>query len=621
MCGIAGYINSTLTRNEFTKALNCLSHRGPDSDGYFFDEIVGLGHKRLSIIDLSPAGSQPYRFENLVLVFNGELYNYKEVRDILIQDGYTFTSGSDTEVLIKAFHKWREKAVDRFIGMFAFAVYDQQSGEMYLFRDRVGVKPLYYSLSNGLIFGSELKVFKKIQISLSIDRDAVYQYFRFGYITNDNSIFSEVKKLLPGHYLKYKNGESDIRQYWNPEIKRSPGLNEGIVEEQLEELLTSCFRYRMVSDVPVGVFLSGGIDSSLVASILQKSYGNVNTFTIGFDQLAFNEAPYAKKVAEHLGTNHHEKILNGKSAKDLLYNFYDIYDEPFSDSSGIPTALVSSIAKANGVKVVLSADGGDELFCGYTHYQKIQKYIGRFYAPHSRKNKIQDYLINKLHASGIFRNFFPLNLEHKLLTYQDLILSKDIVGFYENYISNQAEKELETLTGKGTFKSSRYEYHGQGNASEQMMYWDLLHYLPDDLLVKVDRATMYHSIEGREPFLDHRLIEYSLGLPFEYKFREGKNKYILKKILSRHIPEELFERPKKGFSIPIFQWFSNDLFVLFQEYLSREKLNATGIFNTGEVLREYEKFKFYKARKKEYNIEKMWRILSFMMWWEKWNKE
>jgi asparagine synthase (glutamine-hydrolysing) len=622
MCGITGFINSSLGYEDLVKLTESLKHRGPDASGYFHEGNTGLGHRRLSIIELSEMGAQPYHFKNLVLVFNGEIYNYKQIQSELINLGYSFQSNSDTEVLIKAFHKWREEAADRFIGMFAFAVFDKETKDLFLFRDRIGVKPLYYSITNGLIFGSELKIFKTLPYNLTIDKDALYQYFKFGYITNENSIFSEVKKILPGHYLKYNNGHTEIRRYWQPEIKQLSFLpKEDVVVNDLKELLISSFKYRMVSDVPVGVFLSGGVDSSLVTAILQKEYGNINTFTIGFDHPSYNEAPYAKAVADHLGTNHYEQIMDGAKAKELLYNFYKIYDEPFSDSSGIPTALVSAIAKERNSKVVLSADGGDELFCGYTHYNKIKSYIERFYAPGSGRNKVLNFLITKLGNSQIMRNVPNYNLEHRVYAYQDLILSKDIISFYEQSISNQAEKEIEFLLGKmDNFTSRRYNYNGKGNQIEQMMFWDFLHYLPDDLMVKVDRATMYNSIEGREPFLDHRLVEFAHSLPFEYKNKNGQNKYILKKILSEYLPRQFFERSKKGFSIPIFKWFSNELNDLFAVYLTPSKIKNTGVLNVSEVLKEYKKFKFYKDRNKDYNIEKMWRILSFMMWSERWNK-
>ncbi|HSZ26369.1 MAG TPA: asparagine synthase C-terminal domain-containing protein, partial [Cytophagaceae bacterium] len=430
-------------------------------------------------------------------------------------------------------------------------------------------------------------------------------------------------KVLPGHYILYKGGEFHEKKYWNPfdKIENTDFKynDEDRVMDDLEKLLTSSFQYRMVSDVPVGIFLSGGIDSSLVSSILQKSYGNINTFTIGFDNPRYNEAVYAKEVAKYIGSRHHEFILEAKKAKEYLYNFYDIYDEPFSDSSGIPTVLISEICRKEGVKVVLSADGGDELFCGYTHYEKIAKRKLKLDATSYTLKKIQQASIKYTQQSGILRKSILFNLEHKVLTYLDMLSAQDDISLYETSISNQSSEELKYLLVKESqFKSTRYE----GNTKfflEKMMLWDLLHYLPDDLLVKVDRATMYNSIEGREPFLDHRIVEYSLNLPLHYKIRNGNNKYILKKILSRYIPSHLYDRPKKGFSIPIFQWFNEDLNHLFSEYITEEKLNKIEVLNTAEVMREMKKYNFYAARNQEYNIEKMWRTLSFIMWWDKWN--
>ena len=624
MCGIAGFIDTGFDYPTLERITNTLHHRGPDAFGFYYENEVGLGHRRLSIIELSELGAQPYKYEQLVLVFNGELYNYQEVKKDLEKEGYQFNSNSDTEVLIKAFHKWKEKAVDRFVGMFAFAVYDKVTEEMFLFRDKVGVKPLYYSIAKGLVFGSELKVFKALPSTYTLDHEAIHQYFRFGYITNANTVYKEIKKLLPGHYLKYQQQKVDVVQYWSIYAQQQVEVGETVeqVSENLETLLTSAFKYRMVADVPVGVFLSGGIDSSLVTAILQKEYGNINTFTIGFDNVKYNEAPHAKQVATALGTTHHEYILKGADAKELLYNFYDIYDEPFSDSSGIPTALVSGLAHKENIKVVLSADGGDELFCGYTHYERIRKTIPHYLSPGSVKNKMQSYLIRQLDQSGLLEQVYSYNLEHKLLAYESRLLSKDLTELYENSISNQSDEEIEKLIGHvSKFKSARHHAEKSKTTIDQMMHWDFLHYLPDDLLVKVDRATMYNSIEGREPFLDHRLVEFAHALPLEYKFREGKNKYILKKVLNNYLPSVLFERPKQGFSIPIFQWFTNELEELIEEYLSADKLKQTGLFNTEEVKKELDKFKFYKLRKEEYNIEKIYRILSFMMWWEKWNSK
>lgn len=581
-----------------------------------------LGHRRLSILELSELGAQPYFYENLALVFNGELYNFKEIKKELQLLGYSFESNSDTEVLIKAFHKWREKAIEKFIGMFAFAIFDKSTEQLFLFRDRVGVKPLYYSTTKGLQFASELKFFKALPFDYTINRVAAYEYFKFGYATNTNTIYNEVQKLLPAHYLVYQQGKTIIHNYWSPLHSRQHSAKEEKVKEELRSLLISSFEYRMVSDVPVGVFLSGGVDSSLVASVLKKNHTDLNTFTIGFDHENYNEAPYAAAVAKHIGSNHHEYILDENSAKELFLNFYNIYDEPFSDTSGIPTALISKIAKEHNVKVVLSADGGDELFCGYTHYQRIANYFEKYFYKNRPTAKIEKALIKTLLKTGLLEHLSIYNIRHKVTAYQDLLMAKDLVSFYEQNVSNQSEFELDAMLGKHeAFKSASFHLMDNKANVDQMAYWDFLHFLPDDLLHKVDRATMYNSIEGREPFLDHRLVEFAFSLPLHYKYRKGKNKYILKEILGEYVPKPLFERPKKGFSIPIFQWFSGELRIFLEEYLTKEKIETTGIFNTKEVLKEYERFKEYSKQGKDYNIEKMWRILSFMMWWDKWNSK
>jgi asparagine synthase (glutamine-hydrolysing) len=622
MCGIAGFVDYDLQYDDLVRMTNSIEKRGPDGAGYFFEKNVGLGHRRLSIIELSHLGNQPYIYEQYVLVFNGEIYNYVEIRNELIQLGYSFQSNSDTEVLIKAFHQWEEACVSKFIGMFAFCIYNKKTEETFLFRDRVGVKPLYYSVQRGLLFGSELKVFKTLGIKFELNEWAVWEYFKLGYITNENSIFKDVFKLLPGCYLRYYKHQFSIHQYWKPFIKNKEFESELDVKKELHELLVSSFKFRMRSDVPVGVFLSGGIDSSLVSAILNQNDSQINTFTIGFNNHKYNEAPYAKEIAHHIGSSHQEFVMTERHAKDLLYNFYDIYDEPFSDSSGIPTAFISQLAKENNIKVVLSADGGDELFCGYSHYNRIEKSYLNWNAKNKQLLAFQNLISKSILNSGVLDHIYKANIKHKVSAFETLNSSFDFNEYYQNSISNQGNFELnEMLTFNKDFKSHRFAYLNQKSIVENMAYWDMLHYLPDDILVKVDRATMHVGIEGREPFLDHRLVEFALNLPIQYKLNKGKNKYILRQILSDYVPEKLFERPKKGFSIPLFQWLSGELGELFEIYITREKLNAVNIFDVEEVMEEYNKFKYYKLIGKEYNIEKMWRILSFMMWWEKWGVE
>lgn len=618
MCGIAGcrgkYDDKTIAAS-----FDSIRHRGPDANGIFKHEDVTLMHHRLSIIDLSELGAQPYHYEHLSMVYNGEVYNFKKVKAELISLGYEFISTSDTEVIIKAFHKWGIEAVHRFIGMFAIALFDKKEDCIYLLRDRFGVKPLYYTTTSGFAFGSELRSILPFIPKRTIDQNAVYEYFRFGYISEEKTIFKEAKKLLSGYYLKYKDGKARAHCYWDAKLitaQSHPKLSESEWQELLHKELIEAFSLRMVSDVPVGVFLSGGIDSSLVSAILQKHYGKINTFTIGFDHERYNEAPYARQVAQHLGTNHTEFTLNTQEAFSILEKFYDIYDEPYADSSGIPSTIVSRLAAEQGIKVVLSANGGDELFAGYRHYHTTLSYYNRFLSIPSAIRHTMKWSTGALYKSGLMKYVYTKNTEHRVAVLNELLGVNELGDFYNSFLANQGHLEMQSLlkvNGRDTQDTELVQDDMTG-----LMIYDIGHYLPDDLLVKMDRATMYNSIEGREPFLDHRLVKIACQMPVDLKWRNNESKWILKQILSEYIPREMFTRPKMGFSIPIFNWFSQHMDVLFDYYLTKEKLDKTNIFNTATVLNEYEKYKWNKQNNKEYNIEKMWRILSFMMWWDKW---
>lgn len=620
MCGIAGFYNARLSEHQISELIGGLKHRGPDAQQFYEKNDVGLVHTRLSIIELSALGAQPYRFENLVLVFNGELYNYKEVREELIKVGYSFLSNSDTETLIKAFHHWGPSCIDRFIGMFAFAVYDETLDEMYLFRDRVGVKPLYFSYTGGqLFFASELKVFTTFRLDQEINTDAVSLYFRFGFIPAHHSIYRSVHKLEAGHYLKISRTDFVKKKYWTVSPKIDDQKTEKIWLEELESLLISAFRYRMVSDVPVGVFLSGGIDSTLLTSILQKYEGGIHTFTIGFSEKKFDESIYAQKVARHLGTVHTQKTLNLNEARSLLRSFYDIYDEPFADTSGIPTACVTQLAKQNGLKVVLSADGGDELFGGYTHYRNTLRLWKKFQKfPMSIRSAMAKGSRTFL-PSSLRKNVSLLNLEHKVYAFEELAEAEDPASFFEAIVANQTPAEINRLmVGKNS--SSVQAPPGGSSPLQAMMNWDFQYFLPDDLLVKVDRATMFFGVECREPFLDHRVVEFAATIPDSLKIKDGKGKFLLRKLLKNYVPEELYERKKQGFSIPVFAWFNQELDGMFSHYLSADSLKRVPFLNAEEIGREHRKYLQYKKNGKEYNIEKMWRILSFMLWWEKYKQ-
>ena len=618
MCGIIGS-KGNRPKEAIIQAARCIAHRGPDAFGVYHHGDCVLAHHRLAIIDLSENGAQPYYYEHLAMVYNGEIYNYQSVREELVKEGYQFVSDSDTEVLIKAFHKWNVKAVDKLAGMFAFAIHDQQDDSVYVFRDRIGIKPLYYSLDNGLSFCSELRGIIPFLNSKGLDHEAVYEYFRVGYISEDKSIFRQARKLLPGHYLHYKDGQVRIERYWNvvEEINKDRIVrSDEAWKEALHQQMIYSFKEHMIADVPVGVFLSGGIDSSLVTAILQKNYGGVHSFTIGFEDERYNEAPYAKQVAEHLGTHHTEFTVRLQDAKEMLLKFYEVYDEPFADSSGIPTTIVSRLAAEKGIKVVLSADGGDELFAGYNHYFRAQSLYERLHGLPSFVNKAGRLAANTALRSGVFNNLFYKNAEHKLETITELMRRRNRSDFYHALLANQATAEVDKLV-RYPVVEKQFQVYGSG--VENFMMHDIHHYLPDDLLVKADRATMYNSIEGREPFLDHRLVTLAMQMPFHLKYQNGSTKWILKEILADYIPRSYYERPKKGFSIPIFRWFSKNLDELFHHYLQPEKVRATGVLHEQEVNRELRKYEYFKARGEETNMEKMWRILSFMMWWEKWN--
>jgi len=618
MCGIVGF--SGQQEGQLQAMLKALAHRGPDDAGEYIDNQWSLGHARLSILDLSSAGHQPMVFEHLVIVFNGEVYNFRAIRGELEAKGYHFFSHTDTEVILKAYHCWGIDAVHKFLGMFAFAILDTNTQEITIVRDRVGVKPLYYyHQGESFAFASELRGLMATNLPLELSKQALYEFFLFGYISSGLSIFENVHKLLPGHYLRYKAGKLTTTSYWSiiPSLE-APRFtqSESALTDQLEELLVDAFTLRMVADVPVGVFLSGGIDSSLVSAILQKHHGDIHTFTIGFGEEKYNEAGFAKEVAKTLGTHHTERFLESHEAAAILHKFCDVYDEPFGDSSGIPTVLVSQVAKECGIKVVLSADGGDEIFCGYERYwiaQNLSKKILK--TPRFVRKGIASLM--KTIGVGAASTILPLkNMEHKFERIVAMLGAENAQEMYELILHNASQSEMKALLGQV------YETHEKSFAigatiapMQGMMSWDYHRYMVDDILVKVDRATMVNSIEGREPLLDHRIAEFAARLPFDLKYRDGKSKYILRKILERYVPKELFERPKMGFGIPMFEWFSNDLRMLFESHFTQERLSSAP-FNGRFILDQMERLKSGKPL----NINKLWFALVFEMWRERYQR-
>ncbi len=614
MCGIVGVKGAD--RGELARMMKVIGRRGPDDSGNYSDAHISLGHVRLAVLDLSEAGRQPMRFDNLVIVFNGEVYNFRDIRRELASE-YLFESETDTEVVLKAWHKWGASALARFRGMFAFAIYDLSSQTVTLVRDRVGVKPLYY-LDDGerFAFASQPGALKAYDGDLSIRQEALCEFFQYGYISSGLSIYRHVRKVPPAHMLTYdlKNGRSELQSYWSilpffdkPKFQKS---EEELIDE-LEALLIDSFSLRMVADVPVGVFLSGGIDSSVVAAILQKHYGGIHTFTIGFNEAAYNEAEWAKKVAAHLGTTHTERYLDAEAAKEILLRFVEIYDEPFGDSSGIPTTLVAGVAKEAGMKVVLSADGGDEVFCGYERYwynYAIGKKIFLLPRPLRRLLAKTMEVVGVDRASKLFK---IKNFAHKYNQLGEMLKDDDWRHFYEKMVHNAKGYQTRALLGcevhndESGFLAGLREHPMQG-----MMLWDYHRYLPDDILVKVDRATMFHSIEGREPLLDHRIAEFMAQVPFGYKYRDGTSKYLLRKVLERYLPVDLIDRPKMGFGIPMFEWFGGTLGELFDDYFAGEDEWLNMQFARDELAR------FRKGL--PVNVNLLWFVLVYRMWSRRW---
>ncbi|MDA7818281.1 asparagine synthase (glutamine-hydrolyzing) [Sulfurimonas sp.] len=631
MCGIAGFCDFTklLDKQTLINMTDILNHRGPDDSGYSLLNSkyanIGLGHRRLSILDLSSHGHQPMAYEALEIIYNGEVYNFKEIRDELEKFDYYFESDSDTEVILKAYHKWGIKAVDKFNGMFAIAIYDKAIDKLFLIRDRAGIKPLYYYEKDDVfMFGSELKSFhENDKFEKEIDFDALAQYFHYGYIPQPYSIFKNCKKLLSGHYLEYdlKNKKSILKKYWDVKHfynlpKKNINYNDAM--DDIESLMKSAFTYRVVSDVPVGVFLSGGYDSSAVAAILQKnSEQKIKTFSIGFYEEGYNEAHHAKKVAEHLGTEHTEYYCTQKEALEILPTLPDIYDEPFGDSSAIPTILVSKLAKKD-VTVALSADAGDEIFGGYGKYKTSLKYNNFFSKFPKFTHNSMSYLFNNINPTKIPVLKNKYNIDSRFKKVAEILKSSSSVSAMKYTSHMFTEYEIKKLFNNDyvelkTYFDTNDELKNTNDELNKMFAIDYQTYLPDDILTKVDKATMSVSLEGREPFLDYRIIEYAAQLPSSYKMDETQTKIILKDIVHKYIPKEMMDRPKMGFGVPISEWFRDELKEYFYKYFSEERLEIAGL-NSEEVIQLRDQY----LDGQDVNTRRLWFILMYMMWYERW---
>jgi len=644
MCGIAGILDrrQRLTQSALAAAVKAMTgaiaHRGPDGDGVWTDAEsgIGLGQRRLAIIDLSAAGAQPMASAcgRYVAVYNGEIYNYAELRADLEKAGVAFRGHSDTEVVLEGFVRWGvEATIARCIGMFAWALWDRKTRVFRLIRDRLGVKPLYYAFDGSrLLFGSELKALRAApDWRPTIDRTALAAYARRGYVPAPQTIYAEAKKLPPGQILEWREGAAPIlSEYWSARDAARRGraawgtaIDERETLQRLEALLEDAVEKRLVSDVPLGAFLSGGIDSSLVVALMQKrSTAKAKTFTIGFDETGYDEAKHAKAVAAHLGTDHTELYVTPEHALGVVPRLADMYDEPFADSSQIPTFLVAEMTRKH-VTVALSGDGGDELFAGYNRYiwaEKLWSHLAPIPAPlrglaASILGGVPAGAANFL-AGLMPRNQRPVRPQEKLAKFAEILRLDGIDAVYRRLISQWPEpaKLVAGATDELGPLADPALAAEMPEPVARMQLIDSLTYLPDDILAKVDRATMATSLEGREPLLDHRLFEFAWTLPPSLKLRQGVGKWPLREILKRHVPAELFERPKMGFGVPIDSWLRGPLRDWAEDLLDAKRLAEDGLFEPAPVRAAWAQ---HLAGTRE-NHYPLWTILMAQAWKRRW---
>lgn len=646
MCGIAGFWKADRAGHDLQDTLlrmtDVINHRGPDDQQVFSDVEagLGLGFRRLSIIDLSSDGRQPMVSASgrYVMVFNGEVYNYESLRPELLALGASFRGHSDTEVILAAVEAWGlAMALDRFNGMFAIALWDRRDRRLHLVRDRMGIKPLYYGRVNGsLVFGSDLASFREYPgWNGGIDRGALCLYLRHGYVPGPHSIYEGVRKLLPGHLLVVDDPDDKLpasSPWWSVRGAVEKGQADpftGTPAEavsELEDILGRAVRDRMVADVPLGAFLSGGVDSSTVVALMQAGHNSaVRTFSIGFEDPEFDEAGFAGEVARHLGTNHTDLYVSPQDCLDVIPELPGMFTEPFADSSQIPTWLVSKLARSQ-VTVSLSGDGGDELFAGYHNYafgSALWNQAGAF--PHWLRSP--GAAVVKAIPTGVWDRFlrlarpfdsggrtFEVNGDriHKLA---DVVRHRDFQSMYRSLVSAWRNPRHLVVGG------SEPDYLLKGldpappldDPVSHMMYWDMMTYLPDDILTKVDRASMAVSLEARVPLLDHRVVEFAWRLPLDYKLRDGRAKWVLREVLDRHVPRSLIDRPKRGFGVPLGAWLRGPLRDWAESLLDADRLADEGYLKPRVVRKTWDDF---VTGRRQWQTS-LWAVLMFQAWLER----
>lgn len=639
MCGIVGYwtFGGGETAGTMHRTAACMADvlraRGPDDSGTWVDDAAGiaLGHRRLAVIDISASGHQPMTSANgrMVLSYNGELYNTAELRRELERGGSRFRGHSDTEVIVEACSAWGvEAAVRRLSGMFAFALWDIEQQALYLVRDRVGIKPLYWGRQGGtLFFGSQMKAFAPHpEWRPEIDRDAVATYVRFGYVPSPYAIYKGMAKLDPAHILRIDHtGASKITRYWNVDEIAVAGqqiretTSDDDATDELERLLRGSIKSHMISDVPTGAFLSGGIDSSAVAALMQlESAQPIRTFSIGFTDDAYDEAVHARSVADHIGSDHTELYVTPQDAMEVIPHLPDWYDEPFADSSQIPTFLVSQLARRD-VTVALSGDGGDELFAGYNRYlwgERLRRNLMWLPAPARRGlarsiDSVPPAMWDRIFAA-VPASRRPAHAGGKMQKLAGLLALPDREGLYRDLVSQwrhpaelvRGGTELPTAMDDGALSGRIPDY------LSWMQLMDIRGYLADDILTKVDRASMAVSLEARVPLLDPQVMEFAWSLPRKMKIRGGDSKWLLRRVLYRHVPEALVDRPKMGFGVPIGDWLRDELRDWAEDLLDGKRLEDDGIFNAAPVRRMWDD---HVSGRQNWQYP-LWVILMFQAW-------
>jgi len=628
MCGIYGYISSRggIQPEILRRMGDTLRHRGPDDEGEWIQHseelAVALGHKRLSIIDLTSAAKQPISDEDgkIWLTYNGEIYNFRELRSELAAKGHTFKSTSDGEIIVHLYEEMGAACLERLKGMFAFALWDETQQSLFLARDRIGKKPLHYAIyDGGIAFASEIKaLLKHPQVVKEIDLSALNKYLTFEYVPAPATIFKSIKKLEPGHYLSYQNGKSEIKKYWDIPLADYPiGFKtEDEYAEELRDILERAVRSRLVADVPVGVFLSGGIDSGVIAALAAKADRKIECFSIGFDEPSFDESSHAKSIAKALGLNHRLKIFNTREMLDNLDELPNFLDEPLADASILPSYLLSKVASER-LKVALSGDGGDELFAGYPTYQAHRIITYYDLLPETLKNSV------KALAAWLPVSHGNISTDFKIKQFlRGAGVSPEIRFFMWMGSFTESEKKglLSSDLRAALAQENTYEdvfayirESGLNKDLERILYLSMKLYLQDDILVKVDRAAMANGLEVRCPLLDQELVEFACRLPMQYKLHGLKTKYLLKKAAAGILPDAIIQRKKKGFGIPISKWLTNELKSYMLDYLGEERIKRQGYFNYPYIKGLIDDH----LHKRKDHRKLLWTLLIFQIWHER----